>query len=103
MAQATACGMPHGSPIYFAVDFDATPAQQVPINAYLTGAASVLGKTCVGVYGSYYVCKRPRRRGLQLRLADLRLVRRPLGPRSQLHQYRNGMKLPGSPATTTRR
>jgi nucleoid-associated protein YgaU len=57
-AQATAAGMPAGCPIYFAVDFDATPEQQTPINAYLTGAASVLGKAGTGVYGGFYVVKR---------------------------------------------
>jgi len=58
LSQAVLAGMPHGSPIYFAVDFDASPAAQTQINAYLTGAGSVLGKSCVGVYGGYYVCKR---------------------------------------------
>lgn len=40
--------------IYFAVDFDATPAQQVPINDYLTGAGSYLGVHRVGGYGGYW-------------------------------------------------
>ncbi|MFR0351777.1 glycoside hydrolase domain-containing protein [Streptomyces sediminimaris] len=57
-AQAAACGMPSSRPIYFAVDFDATPGQQTAINAYLDGAASVLGRARVGVYGGYYVVKR---------------------------------------------
>jgi Domain of unknown function (DUF1906) len=57
-AQATACGMPAGRPIYFAVDFDATEAQQTQINAYLDGAASVIGRDRVGIYGGYYPVKR---------------------------------------------
>lgn len=57
-AQATACGMPSSRPIYFAVDFDATEAQQTAINAYLDGAASVLGRDRVGIYGGYYPVKR---------------------------------------------
>lgn len=44
------------APIYFAVDWDATDAQKPTIANYLRGAASVLGKGQVGVYGSYYVC-----------------------------------------------
>lgn len=56
--EATAAGMPTGRPIFFAVDFDATPTQQMPINAYLDGAASILGRSSVGVYGGYYVVKR---------------------------------------------
>lgn len=56
--QAAACGMPAGRPIYFAVDFDATPAQQTQINAYLDGAAAVLGRSRVGIYGGFYPVKR---------------------------------------------
>ena len=57
-AQAAAAGMPATRPIYFSVDFDATPAQQTAINAYMDGAASVLGRNRVGAYGGYYVIKR---------------------------------------------
>lgn len=58
LAQGMTCGMPKGSPIYFAVDFDATPQQQAAINAYLRGAGEVLGPELVGVYGGYYVVGR---------------------------------------------
>jgi len=57
-AQATACGMPASRPIYFAADWDATETQQTQINAYLDGAASVLGRSRVGIYGGYYPVKR---------------------------------------------
>lgn len=57
-SQASASGMPSSRPIYFAVDFDATEAQQAAINAYLDGAASVLGRSRVGIYGGYYPVKR---------------------------------------------
>jgi hypothetical protein len=56
--QAEACGMPDGRPIYFAVDFDASAGQQGTINAYLDGAASVLGRDRVGLYAGYHVIKR---------------------------------------------
>lgn len=52
-AQAKACGMPAGRPIYFAVDFDATAAQQAEIDRYLDGVASELGHARVGLYGGY--------------------------------------------------
>lgn len=55
---ATAAGMPKDRPIYFAVDFDANSNQQGAINAYLDGAASVLGRPLVGVYGGYDVVRR---------------------------------------------
>jgi hypothetical protein len=57
-AQAAAAGMPGSRPIYFAVDFDASAGQQDEINAYLDGAASVLGRARVGIYGGYYPVKR---------------------------------------------
>jgi peptidoglycan hydrolase-like protein with peptidoglycan-binding domain len=58
LAEAKACGMPDGRPIYFAVDFDASASQQAAINAYLDGAASVLGKANTGIYGGYNPVKR---------------------------------------------
>ncbi len=58
LAQARACGMPAGRPIYFAADFDVTESQQAAVNAYLDGAGSVIGKAWVGVYGGYYAVKR---------------------------------------------
>jgi hypothetical protein len=51
--QAAACGMPIDRPIYFAVDWDATAAQQATIHAYLDGAANVLGRNRVGLYAGY--------------------------------------------------
>ncbi|MEU9022352.1 glycoside hydrolase domain-containing protein [Actinomadura sp. NPDC048394] len=63
-AQAAACGMPPDRPIYFAVDFDAAPADQSPINAYLRGAASVLGVARVGIYGGYWPVSRALDAGL---------------------------------------
>lgn len=47
-----------GIPVYFACDFDAAEGQQPAINAYLDGAASIIGKQRTGVYGGYYVVKR---------------------------------------------
>lgn len=58
VVQATTAGMPSSRPIYFAVDFDATPGQQAAINAYLDGAASVIGRDRVGIYGGFYSVKR---------------------------------------------
>ncbi|MEV4253116.1 DUF1906 domain-containing protein [Spirillospora sp. NPDC049652] len=56
--QARACGMPADRPIFFAVDFDASSGQQAAINAYLDGAASVIGRARVGLYGGYGPVKR---------------------------------------------
>jgi hypothetical protein len=58
-ATCIAVGHPELRPIYFSVDFDASPSQQGAIDDYLRGAASVLGgPDRIGVYGSYYVCQR---------------------------------------------
>lgn len=56
--QAHTCGMPDDRPVYFAVDWDATAGQQAAVNAYLDGAASVLGRDRVGLYAGYSVIKR---------------------------------------------
>ncbi|MDP1809610.1 MAG: DUF1906 domain-containing protein [Actinomycetota bacterium] len=55
LAQANALGQPANAPIYFAVDFENTPQQLSTIDDYLKGAASVVGASRVGVYGSYSV------------------------------------------------
>jgi autotransporter-associated beta strand protein len=55
---ATAAGAPSNFFCYFAADFDATQAQQTPIDAYLNGASSVLGLSRVGLYGGYYPVSR---------------------------------------------
>jgi Domain of unknown function (DUF1906)/Putative peptidoglycan binding domain len=52
-------GHPMDRPIYFSADWDASPAQQTAIDAYLDGAARSLGGPArVGVYGGYWVVKR---------------------------------------------
>ena len=53
-----AAGMPPTIPVYFAADFDATPAQQAPIDDCLKGAASVLGANRVGIYGGFWIVSR---------------------------------------------
>jgi hypothetical protein len=60
--QAAVCGL-GGIPIYFAADWDSTPAQQAAINAYLDGAASVIGHARTGLYGGYWPLSRARAAG----------------------------------------
>ena len=57
-AQNAADGAPSTRPIYFSIDFDATPAQQEAINSYFDGVASVIGRDRTGAYGGYYPIKR---------------------------------------------
>ena len=61
-AQASVAGLT-GAPVYFAADWDTTPAQQAAINAYLDGAASVIGKARTGIYGGYWPVSRARAAG----------------------------------------
>ncbi len=51
-------GFPKETPIYFAADWDTTPADQKPIDEYLKACSDVIGKERVGVYGSFYVIER---------------------------------------------
>lgn len=58
LAQVLRCGGREDRPIYFSADFDATPAQQVPIDGYLRGAGSVLRPANVGIYGGFWPVSR---------------------------------------------
>lgn len=57
-AVAKALGAPSDRPIFFSADWDASPAEQAVIDAYLRAVAGVIGIGRTGVYGSYYVCQR---------------------------------------------
>lgn len=57
IAQSKACGMPQDRPIFFAVDFDASPGQRGTILNYFKGVNSVLGAGRTGMYGGYYPIK----------------------------------------------
>jgi len=56
--QHRAAGGPADRPIYFSVDFDASPEHQAAINAYFDGVASVIGVHRTGAYAGYWVIKR---------------------------------------------
>lgn len=58
LAQVLRCGGRSDRPIYFSADFDVTPQDQQRINAYLDGAATVLGRANVGIYGGYWSVSR---------------------------------------------
>lgn len=60
--QARQCGLP-GAFIYFAADWDVTPAEQAAVDAYLDGCASVIGRARTGLYGGFWPCSRARLAG----------------------------------------
>ncbi len=51
LGDASRCGMPADRPIYFACDFNVSSGQWPAIAAFLDGAAGVLGRRGVGIYG----------------------------------------------------
>jgi hypothetical protein len=61
-AQARAAGLA-GCPLYFACDYDAPASDQPLVNAYLDGAASVIGRARTGLYGGYWPLSRARAAG----------------------------------------
>lgn len=58
LQQANELGIPMDVPIFAAIDFDASVADQPLINAYIDGFASVLGPRGKSAYGGYWVIKR---------------------------------------------
>ncbi len=54
-AHFRACGMPPDRPIYLSVDFDTTSGDWDELDAAMDGAASVIGRDRVGVYGEYTI------------------------------------------------
>lgn len=61
LAEATACGMPAGKPIYFSIDADVSPSST---DDYRNGVLSVLPGTQVGIYGSAAVVQHWRANGV---------------------------------------
>ena len=97
VAEATACGMPHGSPLYFALDRDPSgfsTGQWASVEAYYKGVVSVLGHDASGAYGAYSLIKR---------LFDKKIVKYGWQTyawsggvwdvRAQLRQYLNGQQI----------
>ena len=95
--QAAACGMPADRPIYFAVDWDASTSQQATINAYLDGAASVIGRGRVGMYAGYGPIKRAFDAGkITYGWQTYAWSGGRWDPRAHIQQYRNGVNVGGA-------
>ncbi len=98
-AEAKAAGMPAGRPIYFSVDFDATPGQQAALNAYFDGVGSVIGVTRAGAYGGYYVIQRLFDAGkIKWGWQTYAWSGGQWEPRAQLRQVQNGITAAGDGA-----
>ena len=96
--QIAALGWPSNRPIYFAVDFDAQPAQYPLIASYFAGVKSVLGHIeVIGIYGGYDVLEWAHDNAIagyfwqSLAWAHGKGVY----PNASIHQFQNGEKLDG--------
>jgi transposase len=95
VAELAYCGLLDDLPVYFAVDWDATVGPL--ITAYFTAVAEVLGlKRVGGVRRLQGHQGAVRQEADHLRLADIRLVRRPVGPAHPLEQYLNDERTGGA-------
>lgn len=95
--KADALGMPDDRPIYFAVDWDASEGQQATINAYFDGAASVLGRDRVGMYGGYWPIKRAFDAGkITWGWQTYAWSGGKWDTRAHIQQYKNGVNLGGA-------
>ena len=91
--QARALGAA-GIPVYFACDFDSTEGQQAAINAYLDGAASVIGHARVGLYGGYWPVSRAfSAHKITFGWQTYAWSGGNWDKRAQIQQYRNAVKL----------
>lgn len=90
-------GMPEDRPIYFSVDWDAGVKDWSYVDDALDGAASVLGKNRVGVYGSYYTLAHAHLAGTATWYWQTFAWSggKTPAPYTHLYQYRNGVNVAG--------
>uniref|UniRef100_UPI00037E522B glycoside hydrolase domain-containing protein n=1 Tax=Brevibacillus massiliensis TaxID=1118054 RepID=UPI00037E522B len=94
--EAKLIGQPEGTAIYFAVDYDAQPADYAAIEAYLRAAAKELPGYAVGVYGSYAVVEEmAKRKACTHYWQTYAWSKGQLSKAANLYQYKNGQTLAG--------
>ena len=59
---AKAMGIPHGTAIYFAVDYAPSESEYSTIERYFRAAKAACSPYAVGIYGSYYVVEEMKKR-----------------------------------------
>lgn len=96
-------GMPADRPIYFSVDFDANPSDWPDIDSACDGAANVIGRDRVGIYGSIatigHVYSAGKAKWYWQTYAWSRGLWHPV---NHLEQYRNGVTIGGANLDLTR-
>lgn len=94
-----ALGMPSDRPIYFSADWDVTSGDWPALKAALDGAASVIGRNRVGLYGGHYAIQKAKDTGAAAWLWQTYAWS---GQPTQwvsgthLQQYRNGVTIDGA-------
>jgi Domain of unknown function (DUF1906)/IPT/TIG domain len=84
------------APVYFAVDFETTLTQLGTISDYLNGAASVIGQSRTGVYGSYSVVQHVLDEGIaRYAWQTYAWSHQQLDERAHLYQYHNNERIAG--------
>ncbi|MGI5245409.1 DUF1906 domain-containing protein [Dactylosporangium sp. CA-139066] len=97
LRQANAVGAPASVPIYFSCDKDVTTAAQMNAVAdYLDGAASVLGRSRVGVYGEYSVIEAMVPNHAAWGWQTYAWSGGKTSAKAHFKQYRNGVQLAGA-------
>lgn len=94
--EAQLIGQPTGTAIYFAVDYDAQPADYDAIEAYLKAAGTQVPGYAVGVYGSFAVIEEMARRGAAKHFWQTYAwsCGQNSGKRN-IYQYQNGVSMAG--------
>lgn len=95
-AQARACGIPSGRPIYFAVDFPASSGNMAAVMDYLRGAGTVLGMGLVGIYGGYTAVNAAMNAGIVWGWQAYAWSGGNWDDRAQLRQYLNDQTINGA-------
>jgi peptidoglycan hydrolase-like protein with peptidoglycan-binding domain len=91
---ANAVGQPHGTAIYFTVDYDAQPSHFNDILAYLEGVRETLKNYKVGLYGSYSVMMAVKGK-VDYYWQTYAWSKGKVADHIHMHQYQNGVTVAG--------
>lgn len=106
MAWLEPLGFPAGRPIYFSADWDVTSDDWPKLKAALDGAASIIGRDRVGLYGGLYAIQQAQRTGAAKwfwqtygwseRKQPDGSYRTVWAPNTHIQQYHNGVSIDGA-------
>jgi peptidoglycan hydrolase-like protein with peptidoglycan-binding domain len=91
---ANAVGQPHGTAIYFTVDYDAQPSHMSAILSYLDGVRETLNDYKVGLYGSYSVINAIKGK-VDYYWQTYAWSKGKVADHIHMHQYQNGVTVAG--------